>query len=681
MKHFIPVSAGKVLFMSKTNSIKVKLIIVMTGLVVIPVMVLSIMSLIISFNQGTANAKETNDAEASEVSERLEDIYSSNLEALKSLAGSDDVIDYLEGKVTGKEAEDEVRRQMLVIDEGMADGNNIAISDATGQQVIRTKGECVNVSERDYFKQPMSGATEYVSDMIVSKSTGTAITTFSVPVYSKDKSKIIGIIQRNYDVGGLHDYLAGEIVQKRQELVVVDRTGTVVAHSARAVDISNPESQAGNPFYTDSRGDKTYGDYTADFRGDTWIISWKKLGTSDWIVACCRVKEIALASVYRTIGIQAICGVLFLIAGILIALRFEKSIVDPVRDVADSLSNLAEGSFKRIDGYQNRKDEFGLIITHTNKVVNKLEEIVREISQGAGNVNQDSEQLAQMAEHISENTENVSRAVQEIAMGATQQAGEIQNATQSIEKIEEAVSNVRSSTTDLSVITERMQGVSSDSANRLTELRKSSESMDRAINDISEKISATSDAVNRISGLVEAISNIASQTNLLSLNASIEAARAGEAGKGFAVVAEEIGKLALDSNGSADKIRAEMEELLRESQAAVSMAVNVQKNNVNQQKVLESTFTSVNKMIEDIKETNRGVNKIEHNADICVSAKDVVVDAMSSLSAISEENAASSQETGASMEELSATVLSLSENAQNLREISAVLKKEVGFFK
>ena len=181
--------------------------------------------------------------------------------------------------------------------------------------------------------------------------------------------------------------------------------------------------------------------------------------------------------------------------------------------------------------------------------------------------------------------------------------------------------------------------------------------------------------------MVEAISSIASQTNLLSLNASIEAARAGEAGRGFAVVAEEIGKLALDSNRSADQIRAEMDMLLSESQAAVSMAENVQKNNVKQQEVIEETFSSVNKMLEDIETTASGVHKISVNADACVNAKDAVVEVMASLSAISEENAASSQETGASMQELSATVSTLSSSATSLHDISTTLSDETGYFK
>ena len=123
-----------------------------------------------------------------------------------------------------------------------------------------------------------------------------------------------------------------------------------------------------------------------------------------------------------------------------------------------------------------------------------------------------------------------------------------------------------------------------------------------------------------------------------------------------------------------------MDVLLRESQAAVSMAGDVQKTNSEQQKVLAATVESVNMMIEDIAETVTGVQSISDNADSCVSAKDVVVDAMGSLSAISEENAASSQETGASMQELSATVTTLAGSANALRDISDKLNEEMAFF-
>ncbi len=665
----------------KKNSVKTKLILIMAVIVVIPVLALTIVSMVIAVNQGKANADEVNKAQAQLVAEQMHTIYSTNIEAIRTLANTPEVRTYLEGEPGDEALETMIFDQMLAIDEHMGDGNAIAISGSDGEQRLRTKGKCVNVAEREYFQVPMGGASEYISDMIVSKSTGSAIITFSVPVKSLDGSKVVGIIQRNYDVSVLHELLASDVTQDRQEIVMVDRTGTVVAHSLREVNTEEPETQEGNPFYTDSRGDKKSGNYVAPFMGDTWVISWEKLDTSEWVVASCRVQEIALASVYRTVLLQGILGLIFIVLGVVLGVIFSGSITKPVVAVNDSLHNLTNGTFRKIAGYEKRNDEFGQIIHNTNEVVDKLKAIVGDISSGAGDVNTASDELAKMSERISQNTENVSRAVQEIATGATQQAQEIQNATINIEKIGEAVGNVQDSTRELSEIAERMQTASAESANSLEELRKSSETMDRGINDISEKISATSDAVGRINDMVEAISTIASQTNLLSLNASIEAARAGEAGKGFAVVAEEIGKLALDSNRSAEQIRAEMDMLLSESQAAVSMADNVQKNNVRQQEVIESTFSSVNKMIEDIETTASGVHKISVNADACVNAKDVVVEVMGSLSAISEENAASSQETGASMEELSATVSTLSNSATSLHDISTNLSDETGFFK
>ena len=667
--------------MKKLNSIKGKLIAIMALLVLVPVIVLTIISMVESIDQGKAAADEVNRVQASLVSEELEKIYARNIEALRSFAASPTVIAYLENGEPDETAEAEILKQLLAVDSNMNDGNATALTDATGEQRVRTVGKLVNVAEREYFKAPMSGAPYYVSDLIISKSTGTAITTISVPVYGSDGSTILGIVQRNYDCGVLHDLLASDVLQDRQEILIVDRTGTIVAHSAREVNVEDPEKQDQNPFYTDSRGDKVSGDYVAPWAGDTWIISWEKLPTSEWIVASCRVQEVALASVYRVAVMQAVLGVVFIIVGILVAYLFSRSITKPLISVDKSLSALADGSFEKINGYENRTDELGEIIHNTNGVVDKLQEIVGKIINGAREVDKSSQELASMSSQISDNANGVSNAVQEIAEGATRQADELQTATLSVTRIEDAAGSVQDSSSELSQLAVRMQDASAESARSLEDLKKSSEDMNGAINNISEKISATSDSVEKINEMVEAISNIASQTNLLSLNASIEAARAGEAGRGFAVVAEEIGKLALDSNHSADTIRTEMEALLTESQAAVSMAETVQKNNVRQQEVIESTFDAVNRMIEDIRVTSNGVSAISGNADACVGAKDEVVDVIASLSGISEENAASSQETGASMQELSATVATLSESARSLKDVSSTLLEEMSFFK
>lgn len=666
--------------MKGLNSIKGKLVFIMTLLVLVPVLVLTIVGMVVSLDQGKSAADEVNVVQARLVREELERIYTANIESLRSFASSQNVISYLENGAPDEAAEAEILRQMQVIDQNMNDGNTTALADATGEQRVRTVGKLVNVAERDYFKVPMSGQPYYVSDLIISKSTGTAITTISVPVLGSD-GKPIGIVQRNYDCGVLHDMLAGEVMQDRQEIVVVDRTGTVVAHSAREVNVEDPEMQAENPFYTDSRGDKTEGDYVADFMGDTWIISWDKLPTSEWIVAACRVQEVALASAYRTVAMQAILGVLFIIVGIIVAYVYAKSITKPLTAVGGSLSAMTDGAFEKVEGYDSRGDELGSIIKDTNGVMDKLDTIVGKIVSGAQNVDGASDELAQMSERISDNSRNVSSAIGEIARGATEQADSVQQATENIGILSSAIQNVSDNAERLAEMMIEMDESSQKSAEALGQLSDNMNGVASAVEDISQTMHETNDAVNRVNEKVDGITNIAGQTNLLALNASIEAARAGETGRGFAVVAEEIGKLATESAQTADEIRAEMQNLLNISANASKKSEMVVTQGQSTNELLTNTVAVVDKLIEDVKLTIDGVNNISALTQECNASKEHIVDAMNSLSAISEENAASTQETDASMEMMMSTVTDLSNSAAALKDVSKTLLNEMEFFK
>ena len=666
--------------MKGLNSIKGKLVFIMALLVLVPVLVLTIVGMVVSLDQGKSAADEVNVVQARLVREELERIYTANIESLRSFASSQNVISYLENGAPDEVAEAEILRQLQVIDQNMNDGNTTALSDATGEQRVRTVGKLVNVAERDYFKVPMSGQPYYVSDLIISKSTGTAITTISVPVIGSD-GKPIGIVQRNYDCGVLHDMLAGEVMQDRQEIVVVDRTGTVVAHSAREVNVEDPEMQAENPFYTDSRGDKTEGDYIADFMGDTWIISWDKLPTSEWIVASCRIQEIALGSAYRTVAMQIILGVLFIIAGIIVAYVYAKSITKPLTAVGGSLSAMTDGAFEKVEGYDSRGDELGSIIKDTNGVMDKLDTIVGKIVSGAQNVDGASDELAQMSERISDNSRNVSSAIGEIARGATEQADSVQQATENIGILSSAIQNVSDNAERLAEMMIEMDESSQKSAEALGQLSDNMNGVAAAVEDISQTMHETNDAVNRVNEKVDGITNIAGQTNLLALNASIEAARAGETGRGFAVVAEEIGKLATESAQTADEIRAEMQNLLNISANASKKSEMVVTQGQSTNELLTNTVAVVDKLIEDVKLTIDGVNNISALTQECNASKEHIVDAMNSLSAISEENAASTQETDASMEMMMSTVTDLSNSAAALKDVSKTLLNEMEFFK
>ena len=662
-----------------TTSIKAKLIITMLLLIAIPLMLAVVVSFITTMQNSARQAEEVNEKQLEIISGDINDLINQNMQALVTLSNSPEsrVIAESGGKFRNLPR---FVRYLQQVDENLNDSNSTVITNADGDQLARSKGNLTNTADRDYFTHAMNGE-QYISDVIVSKTTGSRIVVPVVPVYADDETTVLGFVQRNFDLEVLHELLAAE-ADEDQVIVITDRNGVVIAHSGHEITAEDPEDNRSATEYF-KNGQTTKSTMIGEIGGKRYIISSMSVPTTGWVIINERSYDAAMTTALIGALNLVILGLIALILAAVVAWFLAKSFADPITTVNASLDKLSQGEFLPIKDakLKARKDEIGNMVAETNTVIDKLGEIVMSIKESATSVGSSSEELAETTSQISQTADDVSNAVQEIATGATQQADEIQHATENTGKISDNILDVSNNATGLENTAQNMSGNSRESVDQLEKLRVSSDQMKAAIDDISEKIGATSKAVENINSKVAAITSIASQTNLLALNASIEAARAGDAGKGFAVVAEEIGKLADDSAVSASEIRSEMEVLLSESQAAVNQAQAVRETTEEQSAILAATVESVGKLIEDIQTTVNGVQSISQAAELCTDSKTVVVDAMSSLSAISEENAAASEETSASMQELNATVNTLSFAADKLRDIAGKLNEEIAFFK
>ncbi len=665
-----------------TQGVKFKLILSMVLIVVIPLLISITISFLNSIEKAKTDAETINVKQAEIVASAFSDNLYQQLRTLESAASSPYTIEFVK-KADALTDEDKARMISFLdnLNVPYNDGNSIVITASTGDQLARTgDGALSNISDRDYFKSAIAGQS-VISDMVISKATGSRIIIPAVPVYDDDYKTPIGTAQRSYDLSTLHSLLKNNIEQS-QRAFITDSKGIVIAHSDYEIGPDDPDDNRSDRKFFTLASQNGKGTYISDDKGsEKQIVSYYKDPLTNWVVIVSSNYDAVMSSAYRSAILVIIIAVIMTIIAIFMSFAMAKSFTGPMQEVNAALHHLADGQFLTINKYTDRKDEFGEMIENTNSVLSVLGKIVTSIKESAVAVNGSSVDLADAANQISQTAEDVSNAVQEIASGATQQADEIQSATENVGRIGEAIADVRTSSDDLSDIAGKMKEASEISSNSLRSLQNSSTEMTTKIDDISQTIQATKDAVNTISEKVEGITSIATQTNLLSLNASIEAARAGEAGKGFAVVAEEIGKLAEDSKQMADDIKLEMEHLLSQSNAAVAAAADVKQGNNDQQIALGETLDAVNGMLEDISNTVSGVKLISNGAETCDNSKNAVVDTMSALSAISEENAASSEETGASMQELSATVTTLAGSADKLKQISEKLSADIDFFK
>lgn len=658
--------------MQKKSSVKTRLIAIMLLIAIIPLLVAVVISYFSSTNASKESAKKNLDWQAKYIESEIDKLYSKCETALTSFASSEQTRAFLKGEIMDSSA---VRKQMITINESFGDSNTMVLSNLKGQMVLRSdNGELKNIADREYFKDAKAGKV-HISNVYVSIVTNTRNVCVAVPVFDTDGTTVIGVVHKTLNPDDIHTMLAANA----EEAFLVDQYATMVAHSDFEIAATDEEiNYSSSPYMTSNT--KT-GFYISTAKGYPVYVSYVKNEASGHTICAGLAESEVVAQARRGAMTIVFVGVAMVVAVFVLSLVIAKSFTDPMVEVNKLLSSLANGEFKKTDKYGKRTDEFGQMIGNANSLIDKLSSIVGHIKESSNTVNDSSEELSDMANQIAATADSVAEAVQEIAAGATDQAKEVQNSAENAGYITEAVEEVQHSANDLNDLANRMKNASELSSESLTNFHDSSEVMATKISEITEKISATQDAVADINARVEGISDIAAQTNLLSLNASIEAARAGDAGRGFAVVAEEIRKLADDSESLAREIHDVMEALLNQSTSAVKAAKEIIEDNKVQQAALAKTIDAVNGMISDIEMTVDRVDKISGETNTCVESNKKVSNAMASLSAISEENAAATETTGASVEELSATVTTLAESAENLKKIAEELNEEMKFFK
>ncbi|MGY4796580.1 methyl-accepting chemotaxis protein [Lysinibacillus fusiformis] len=378
----------------------------------------------------------------------------------------------------------------------------------------------------------------------------------------------------------------------------------------------------------------------------------------------------------ETLWICIILTIVFVIFGIIVAYFISVGITKPIKKMTRYVGQVAQGDLAVEPLQIKGSNEIAQLSSGIENMTEDLRSLIKQIAQNAEQVAAMSEELTASSEQTSASIQQITSSMQEVAAGSEKQTSSIEEVENHITTISSKMSEVVTSVTD---VTDKAFQASAISEKGNTTIQDATEKMavtSQAIQESATVVERLSTYTNEIGDIVTLITQITDQTNLLALNASIEAARAGEHGKGFAVVAEEVRKLADQSLEATNSIRTRIETIKEESaQAVKSMAIsssNLAESSTTfnaSGEAFADIYSQVTALTREMDHVNNVMSNINEGvSSIASSVEQVGVVAVQASGNI-QNVAAASEEQSASIEEITASSNNLAEMAQQLRNI------------
>lgn len=566
---------------------------------------------------------------------------------------------------------------LVAINERYTDYALVFLVDKDGMQQVRSdENEPTSVADRDYFTNVMKNNSTYISDVIISKTSGKPAVVIATPIHDASGNPI-GCVAGTLDLAVLELYRSEVKVGDTGYAFITDSVGAVLAHTDATMaeertDISDMEivqkalaGQVGTMDYV-YNGDKAFGSY-ASVKSTGWAIVVRQ----SYSEAFSPITD----AIIKTIGIT----LLVILASFIIGFFFSKKMIKPLKVLTENASKLAKGDLSN-EVTVSSHDEIGQLASSFEDMRVSLRELVTQISTSSFEVMNSSKNVLTSTQHADEVAKQIAITTNELAKGSEDQSRNIQYTAESMNTIVQSIDSIsESSSESFKSSSSATQLVNNGTSIVKEQNIKMSETTD-SVNQVSDIIYALNEKSIEIGKIIEVIQGISEQTNLLALNASIEAARAGEQGKGFAVVAEEVRKLAEASRDSTSKIQTIIMDIQSTSKTAVE-SVTVAKDAIEEQstavKNTSAIFEDILQIVHTIEQQIRGISETTIHVK---KESENILSNIENISAVSEETAASTEEVTASTEEQSASIAFIVDEVTKLNTLSDTLQKSTEIF-
>lgn len=460
---------------------------------------------------------------------------------------------------------------------------------------------------------------------------------------------------------------------------IMDESGNRILGSPAGAKIEDEVLKKGQEYFSSNvsvNGEIYYGYYVPVFQNQD--------GTEAVGMVFAGVKKNeTLVSVLSIVFYMVITIIVIAALGILVSSLVANSVSKALNTEINCVKELATGNLnvQLNQKHMKRQDEVGDLTRAIGRLQSDLRNIISGISDSTNSLLRASDTLEQTSHETFTSMDSAMQSVDIITSEAVSQAKDTKNASDNITYMGNLIIETGSEAAALNESADNMLLSGDKTGVTIEELKNISAEVGNTVDIIAELTAQTNESANTIREAAEFISDIAGQTNLLSLNASIEAARAGEAGRGFAVVADEIQKLAEQSNDASGNIDRMVNTLIENAGHVVEEMQKMQDVIGRQNQYITSTEESVHDVMEEIHVSIRNIRSIESRTQKLEQARTEMIGMIAGLSDIAESNAANTQETGKVITGVSERFKEVEQSAANLRGTADLLEQNIRNFK